>query len=105
MTIEGARVFTPREIEAALPFKPGAPWEARQAEDGQRAIERLYATRGYYGAVVRLDTSRQRLDRRTSATTSTRARRPGSDASSSADSCSRARTSCGGCCRSGRATC
>lgn len=58
VTIEGARVFTSTQIEAALPFKPGAPWEARQPEDGQRAIERLYATRGYYGAAVRFDTSR-----------------------------------------------
>jgi outer membrane protein insertion porin family len=58
VTIEGARVFTSREMEAALPFKPGVPWEARQADAGQRAIERLYAARGYHGAAVRTDTSR-----------------------------------------------
>ncbi len=58
VTIEGARVFTPSQIDAALPFKPGGPWETRQAEDGQLAIERLYASRGYYGAAVRFDTSR-----------------------------------------------
>ena len=58
VTIEGAHVFTPSEIEAALPFKPGASWEARQAEDGQRAIEKLYANRGYHGAAVRVNTSR-----------------------------------------------
>jgi outer membrane protein assembly factor BamA len=58
VTIEGAHVFASSEIRAALPFKPGAPWEARQAEDGRRAIEKLYASRGYYGAAVRVDTSR-----------------------------------------------
>ena len=58
VTIEGAHVFASSEIRAALPFKPGAPWEARQAEDGRRAIEKLYATRGYHGATVRVDTSR-----------------------------------------------
>jgi outer membrane protein insertion porin family len=58
IAIEGARVLTPREVEAALPFKPGAPWEARQPEDGQRAIERLYASRGYHGAVVRVEAIR-----------------------------------------------
>jgi outer membrane protein assembly complex protein YaeT len=51
-------VFTPGEIEAALPFKRGSPWEAQYAVDGQRAIERLYGTRGYHGAVVRFETSR-----------------------------------------------
>ena len=58
VTIEGAHVFASSEVRAALPFKPGAPWEARQAEDGRRAIEKLYATRGYHGATVRVDTSR-----------------------------------------------
>ena len=58
VTIEGAHVFASSEIRAALPFKPGAPWEARQAEDGRRAIEKLYASRGYHGATVRVDTSR-----------------------------------------------
>jgi outer membrane protein insertion porin family len=59
VTIEGARAVTRRELEAALPFKPGTPWEVRQPEDGQRAIERFYAGRGYDGAVVRVATSRQ----------------------------------------------
>lgn len=59
VSIEGAHVLTTREIEVALPFRPGVPWEARQPEDGQRAIERLYASRGYHGAVVRVDTTRQ----------------------------------------------
>lgn len=57
VTVEGAVAVTRREIDAALPFKPGAPWEARQPEEGQRAIERLYATRGYHGATVRVGTS------------------------------------------------
>lgn len=59
VTIEGAHVLTSREIAAALPFKPGAPWEARQPEDGQRAIEQLYAARGYHGAAVRVETTRR----------------------------------------------
>jgi outer membrane protein insertion porin family len=42
ITIEGAHVVTRAQIQAALPFKVGAPWEARQPEDGQRAVERLY---------------------------------------------------------------
>ena len=59
VAIEGAHVFTPREIAAALPFKVGAPWQTAQADNGRRAIERLYAGRGYHGAEVRTDTSRQ----------------------------------------------
>jgi outer membrane protein insertion porin family len=59
VAIDGAHVVTPRDIEAALPFKPGAPWQPRQVEDGQRAIERVYSTHGYHGAVVRSTTSRQ----------------------------------------------
>jgi outer membrane protein insertion porin family len=59
VTVEGARVFTLREIEAALPFKRGGPWESQYAADGQRAIERLYATRAYHGAVARFETGRE----------------------------------------------
>jgi outer membrane protein insertion porin family len=59
VTFDGARVFTPREIEAALPFKRGSPWESQYGADGQRAIERLYATRGYHGAVARFETGRE----------------------------------------------
>jgi outer membrane protein insertion porin family len=59
VTIEGARAATAREVEAAVPFKPGAPWEPRRAEDGQRAIESFYATRGYHGAAIRYETIRQ----------------------------------------------
>lgn len=59
VTFEGARLFTPREIDAALPFKHGSPWESQYAADGQRAIERLYATRGYHGAVARFETGRE----------------------------------------------
>lgn len=59
ITVEGAQVVTRAQIDAALPFKTGGPWEARQPEDGQRAIERLYADRGYHGAVVRVQTTRR----------------------------------------------
>src|SRR5262249_19317242 len=57
--VEGERVLTRREIEAALPFAPGAAWQTHQVEDGQHAIERLYAARGYFGTVIRADTSRK----------------------------------------------
>ncbi len=59
ITVEGAGVFTPAEIEAALPFKRGSPWQSQYAADGQRAIEQLYGTRGYHGAVARFETSRE----------------------------------------------
>jgi outer membrane protein insertion porin family len=59
ITIEGAHVVTRAQIQAALPFKVGAPWEARQPEDGQRAIERLYADRGHHGAMVRVQTTQR----------------------------------------------
>ncbi len=104
VTVEGAHVVTPGEIDAALPFKPGAPWEARQPEDGQRAIERLYAT----AATTAPSCASRRAGATrpwTSATTSTRASRRASGASSCAASCSRARAWCGGPCPSSRATC
>jgi outer membrane protein insertion porin family len=59
VTIDGARAVTVRAIEVALPFKPGAPWEVRQPDEGQHAIERLYAARGYHGAAVRASTTRR----------------------------------------------
>jgi outer membrane protein insertion porin family len=58
VSIAGARVATARELEAALPFERGDPWEARRADDGQRSIEAFYAARGYHGAAVRFDTRR-----------------------------------------------
>jgi outer membrane protein insertion porin family len=57
VTIVGAHVVTVGEIAAALPFKSGAVWESQHEEDGQRAIEALYAARGYYGAAVRAATN------------------------------------------------
>ncbi len=59
ITVEGAHIVTASEIDAALPFKRGAPWEPRKEEDGQRAIEALYAARGYFGTTVRSTTSSQ----------------------------------------------
>ena len=59
VSVDGARIFTRSELEAALPFRPGVPWETRQPDDGQRAIEQLYAGRGYHGARVRVDTNRR----------------------------------------------
>jgi outer membrane protein insertion porin family len=59
VNIEGERAVGSREIRAALPFKPGDPWIQARAEDGQRAIERLYAGRGHHAAIARLETSRR----------------------------------------------
>jgi outer membrane protein insertion porin family len=57
ISVAGARILPRAEIEAALPFKPGVAWDTRQPDDGQRAIEQLYAGRGYHRARVRVDTS------------------------------------------------
>jgi len=57
VAVQGERIVRPKDILAALPFKAGDPWNRERAEDGQRAIERLYAGRGYHGAVVRLETT------------------------------------------------
>jgi outer membrane protein insertion porin family len=59
VVIGGAHVFTAPEVETALPFKHGGPWETRLPDDGQRAIERLYASHGYHGARVRAATNRR----------------------------------------------
>ena len=92
------------EIEAALPFKPGAPWQARQAEDGQRAIETplrdprlLRGRRPGRHEPARLDRRRPVRHRRGRADPD-RAHPP-------ARAPARPRgSSCGGRCRSGRAT-
>jgi outer membrane protein insertion porin family len=56
LDVEGSRLIGVREILAALPFKSGDPWVRERAEEGQRAIERLYAGRAHHGATVKLET-------------------------------------------------
>jgi len=59
ITVEGARVFEPREILAAVPLQPGDPWHRQRAEEGQRGVDRLYARRGFLAAEVALETTRR----------------------------------------------
>jgi outer membrane protein insertion porin family len=54
--IDGEQLLGEREISAAVPLKPGDPWNLERAQEGQRAIERLYRGRGHHGAIVRLET-------------------------------------------------
>ena len=56
--VEGATALSPAELRAAIPVKPGDPWDAERARAGQQAIERLYAARAYHGATVALETRR-----------------------------------------------
>ena len=56
--IDGATLVSERKILAALPLSPGGEWDASRAEDGVRAIDRLYRQRGAFGTEITLDTSR-----------------------------------------------
>jgi len=58
VTVEGARIRSPEEILAGLPFKTGDPWVASKGTDAQRAVGRLYAQRGYLYAQVTVETAR-----------------------------------------------
>ena len=51
--VEGQTLFTTAELLAAIPIVPGDPWNPARIEEGRRAIERLYARRGYHGATAR----------------------------------------------------
>jgi len=55
---QGARLLPQAELRAAIPLKPGDPWDAERARAGQRAIERLYVSRAYHGATVGIETRR-----------------------------------------------
>ena len=59
VTVEGAELVTVDGIRAVRGFRRGAPWTAGLAEEGRRAIERLYADRGHHGATVLVDTTRR----------------------------------------------
>jgi outer membrane protein insertion porin family len=59
IAVEGARVFGPAELRAALPIGPGQPWSRAAAEDGRRLLERRYAQRGYHAARVEVEATRR----------------------------------------------
>jgi outer membrane protein insertion porin family len=59
VNVEGALLVSPKEVLAALPLSPGADWDARVADDGLRAIDRLYQRHGAFGTEVTLDTARE----------------------------------------------
>ena len=56
--VEGATLIWPDQILAALPLSPGGDWDARRADEGLRAIDRLYQRRGSFGTEVTLDMAR-----------------------------------------------
>jgi outer membrane protein insertion porin family len=53
--IEGATLVSRDEILAALPLRPGGEWDAQAADDGLRAIDRLYQRHGAFGTEITLD--------------------------------------------------
>ena len=58
VAVQGAVLVSPAQLAAASVLKPGDTWDAERARAGQRAIERLYATRAHHGATVALETRR-----------------------------------------------
>src|SRR5262245_27313370 len=56
--VEGATLVSTNEILAALPFIAGGNWDARRADEGIRAIDRLYQRRGAFGTDISLNTAR-----------------------------------------------
>ena len=57
--VEGQTLFSLTELLAAVPIVPGDPWSPARIEEGRRAIERLYARRGYQGATADADVTRR----------------------------------------------
>ena len=57
--VEGQTLFSTAELLAAIPIVPGDPWNPARIEEGRRAIERLYARRGYQGATADADVTRR----------------------------------------------
>ena len=57
--VEGQTLFTTAELLAAIPIVPGDPWNPARMEEGRRAVERLYARRGYHGATADADVTRR----------------------------------------------
>jgi outer membrane protein insertion porin family len=57
--VEGASLVSTSEILKAVPVAPGRPWDARQADEGVRAIDQLYRRRGAFGTEVTVDSQRE----------------------------------------------
>jgi outer membrane protein insertion porin family len=55
--VTGARIRSPREVLAAVPFNVGDPWTAQKGTEAQRAIGRLYAQRGFLDTQITLQTT------------------------------------------------
>jgi outer membrane protein insertion porin family len=58
VSVEGHTVVDTADLLRAVPLQPGEPFSAARAEQGRRAIEQLYAQRGYHAARVEVDTAR-----------------------------------------------
>jgi outer membrane protein insertion porin family len=56
VAVEGQTVLTADEVLAALPLRPGEPWDPARAEEGRGIVLRLYARRGYHAARVAVET-------------------------------------------------
>jgi outer membrane protein insertion porin family len=56
--VEGATLIWPDQILAALPLWQGSDWDPTRADEGLRAIDRLYQRRGSFGTEVTLDMAR-----------------------------------------------
>jgi outer membrane protein insertion porin family len=56
--VEGATLVSPDQILPTLPLSPGDNWDASRADEGLRAIDRLYRRRGAFGTEVTLDSAR-----------------------------------------------
>jgi outer membrane protein insertion porin family len=59
VTVEGQEAVAQEALRAALPLRSGAWWSDALAEDGRRAIERLYADRGRPAATAAVDSARR----------------------------------------------
>ena len=56
--VDGAALVSPAEILAVLPLAPGGDWSTSRADEGLRAIDRLYQRHGAFGTDIALDTAR-----------------------------------------------
>jgi outer membrane protein assembly complex protein YaeT len=59
VSVEGQATVRAEDLLAAPPFRAGDPWRSARVERGRRAIERLYAARGFQGAVVQSEVTRR----------------------------------------------
>jgi outer membrane protein insertion porin family len=56
--VEGATLISTDQILAALPLWQGGDWDPSRADEGLRAIDRLYQRQSSFGTEVTLDTAR-----------------------------------------------